>query len=86
MADLDYEKGGCQVYQKIHQMAVFFCRIHAGTHIVVHLFIMLPVLKVYNDLTAVASREGKLSWKSLMYCMAAFDRDLTRGRPLHGRL
>ena len=65
----------------------FFCRIHAGTHIVVHLFRMLPLLKVYNDLiTAVASREGKLSWKSLMYCMAAFDRDLTRGGPLYGRL
>ena len=81
MADPDSEKWGCQVYQKIHQMAVFLQDTRR------HLFRMLPLLKVYNDLiTAVASREGKLSWKSLMYSMAAFDRDLTRGGPLHGRL
>ena len=65
MADPDSEKGGAKFTRK-YTILQFFCRIHAGTHIVLHLFIMLPLLKVYKDLiTAVASREGKLSWKSL---------------------
>ena len=49
MADPDSEKRGVKFIRKYTRWQ-FFCRLHAGTHRVVHLFIMLPLLKVYNDL------------------------------------